>query len=153
MFNLWYCMCAGSEVCTLLHVATFSSILAYLLRHFRVSLASLPLLAQPVGSLPIGTWSPASPQAHQEHGTMPEVSSHTAGDVLTVKGDNLTQIECQTLWAALKLVGSLPTGTWSPASPQAHQKQGTMPSVGSHIPSTALVGYTFQVKVLTQMQC
>ena len=35
---------------------------------------------------------------------MPEVSSHTAGDVLTVKADNLTQIECQTLWAALEYV-------------------------------------------------
>ena len=66
--------CAGPEICTLLHVATFGSIIACLLRHFRSSLASLPLLSQPVGNLPIGTWSPASRQAQQEEGTMPEVT-------------------------------------------------------------------------------
>ena len=27
------------------------------MRHFRASLASLPLLAQPIGALPVGTWS------------------------------------------------------------------------------------------------
>ena len=64
---------AGQEVCTLLHVATFGSVIACLLRHFRASLASLPLLSQPVGSLPIGTWAPTSRQAQQEEGTMPEV--------------------------------------------------------------------------------
>ena len=68
---------AGQEICTLLQVATFGSIIACLLRHFRSSLASLPLLSQPVGSLPIGTWSPASRQAQQEEGTMPEVMSCT----------------------------------------------------------------------------
>ena len=61
----------------MLHVATFGSIIACLLRHFRSSLASLPLLSQPVGSLPIGTWSPGSRQAQQEEGTMPEVMPHT----------------------------------------------------------------------------
>jgi len=64
---------AGQEVCTLLHVATFGSVIACLLRHFRASLASLPLLSQPVGNLPIGTWAPTSRQAQQEEGTMPEV--------------------------------------------------------------------------------
>ena len=64
---------AGHEVCTLLHVATFGSVIACLLRHFRASLASLPLLSQPVGNLPIGTWAPTSGQAQQEEGTMPEV--------------------------------------------------------------------------------
>ena len=63
----------GQEICTLLHVATFGSIIACLLRHFRSSLASLPLLSQPVGNLPIGTWSPSSRQAQQEEGSMPEV--------------------------------------------------------------------------------
>ncbi|KAL0043392.1 hypothetical protein WJX79_003486 [Trebouxia sp. C0005] len=62
----------GHEVCTLLHVATFGSVIACLLRHFRASLASLPLLSQPVGNLPIGTWAPTSGQAQQEEGTMPE---------------------------------------------------------------------------------
>ena len=71
------CCCAGPEICTLLHVATFGSIIACLLRHFRSSLASLPLLSQPVGNLPIGTWSPGSRQVHQEEGTMPEVMPHT----------------------------------------------------------------------------
>ena len=66
-------MSAGPEVCTLLHVATFGSVIACLLRHFRASLASLPLLSQPVGNLPIGTWAPTSRQAQQEEGSMPEV--------------------------------------------------------------------------------
>lgn len=51
----------GGEVCTLLTVATLGSVLSCLLRHFRASLASLPLLAQPLGRLPLGTWSSESP--------------------------------------------------------------------------------------------
>lgn len=46
-----------------LHTATISGVLACLMRHFRASLASLPLLAQPLSALPIGTWSPTSSQA------------------------------------------------------------------------------------------
>lgn len=43
-----------------LHSATLSGILACLIRHFRTSLASLPLFAQPLHALPIGTWCPNS---------------------------------------------------------------------------------------------
>lgn len=43
---------------TLLHIATISGILANLMRYFRASLSSLPLLNLEVGCLPIGTWSP-----------------------------------------------------------------------------------------------
>ncbi|PSC74424.1 sucrose nonfermenting 4 [Micractinium conductrix] len=43
-----------------LHTATISGVLACLMRHFRASLASLPLLAQPLSQLPIGTWAPTS---------------------------------------------------------------------------------------------
>lgn len=43
---------------TLLHIATIGGVLACLMRHFRASLASLPLLNQPISNLPIGTWSP-----------------------------------------------------------------------------------------------
>lgn len=43
-----------------LHTATIAGVLACLMRHFRASLASLPLLAQPLSALPIGTWSPTS---------------------------------------------------------------------------------------------
>jgi hypothetical protein len=46
------------EVPSVLHMATMGGILACLMRHFRASLASLPLLSQPLGALPIGTWSP-----------------------------------------------------------------------------------------------
>ena len=46
---------------TLLHIATISGVLACLMRHFRASLASLPLLTQPIGNLPIGTWGPDVP--------------------------------------------------------------------------------------------
>eukprot|EP00775_Hariotina_reticulata_P003066 gene3066-3346_t len=46
------------ELPTVLHIATLSGVLNCLMRHFRASLASLPLLAQPLGQLPIGTWAP-----------------------------------------------------------------------------------------------
>ena len=55
--------CAGEgQANSLLHIATMSGMLACLLRHFRASLASLPLLGQPIGSLPLGTWAPETPQ-------------------------------------------------------------------------------------------
>jgi len=54
----------GQEIPDVLHLATLSAVLACLMRHFRASLASLPLLAQPLGSLPLGTWSPDAEVAH-----------------------------------------------------------------------------------------
>lgn len=42
------------------HMATLAGVLACLMRHFRASLASLPLLAQPLQALPVGTWAPDS---------------------------------------------------------------------------------------------
>lgn len=48
---------AGPEV---LHAATLSGVLGCLMRHFRASLASLPLLAQPLHAVYVGTWSPDS---------------------------------------------------------------------------------------------
>lgn len=50
----------------MLHLATLSGVLACLMRHFRASLASLPLLSQPLGSLPLGTWSPDAAVAHSD---------------------------------------------------------------------------------------
>jgi len=47
----------------LLHIATISGVLACLLRHFRASLSSLPLLSHPLGSLPLGTWVGAPEEA------------------------------------------------------------------------------------------
>ena len=41
-------------------MATLSGVLACLMRHFRASLASLPLLAQPLHAVPVGTYSPDS---------------------------------------------------------------------------------------------
>jgi 5'-AMP-activated protein kinase regulatory gamma subunit len=49
----------GDGVQVLCH-ATLSGVVACLMRHFKASLASLPLLAEPVSSLPLGTWSPDS---------------------------------------------------------------------------------------------
>lgn len=57
---------SDNEVCSLLHIATISGVLGALMRHFRASLASLPLLGQAIGSLPIGTWSPDSSLVHRE---------------------------------------------------------------------------------------
>ena len=51
-------------MCTLLNVATIGGVLACLLRHFRASLASLPLLGQPLGRLPV-----SSAGSHHEWGT------------------------------------------------------------------------------------
>jgi len=62
----------GDDIPHVLHIATISGVLACLMRHFRASFASLPLLSQPLGSMPIGTWSPDSPigqQGTQAHGT------------------------------------------------------------------------------------
>mmetsp|Transcript_4741 Transcript_4741/g.11529 ORF Transcript_4741/g.11529 Transcript_4741/m.11529 type:complete len:537 (+) Transcript_4741:405-2015(+) len=46
------------EIPNLLHIATISGVLACLLRHFRASLSSLPLLSHPLGSLGLGSWLP-----------------------------------------------------------------------------------------------
>ncbi|KAG2491725.1 hypothetical protein HYH03_009888 [Edaphochlamys debaryana] len=56
----------GPEPPHVLHLATLSGVLACLMRHFRASLASLPLLSQPLGSLPLGTWSPDAAVAHTD---------------------------------------------------------------------------------------
>lgn len=61
----------NGEVCTLLHIATMSGVLSCLLRHFRASLSCLPLLAQPLGCLPLGTWSADSPLV-QQHSNGPQ---------------------------------------------------------------------------------
>jgi 5'-AMP-activated protein kinase regulatory gamma subunit len=51
------CDPGGLEVPNVLHTATLGGVLTCLMRHFRASLASLPLLAQPLCSLALGTWS------------------------------------------------------------------------------------------------
>lgn len=53
----------------LLALATLSAVLSTLLRHFRASLASLPLLSQQIGDLPLGTWvAGAQPPEEQRQG-------------------------------------------------------------------------------------
>ena len=61
----------GGGVPTVLHVATLGGVLACLLRHFRASLASLPLLARPIGGLALGTWSEAAAAAHPRDHLLP----------------------------------------------------------------------------------
>lgn len=51
-----------------LHNATLGGVLACVVRHFRSSLASLPLLNQPLHMLPIGTWCPESDVVLAENG-------------------------------------------------------------------------------------
>lgn len=63
---------AGSDS-NVLHIATMSGVLACLMRHFRASVSSLPLLSAPVGSLPIGTWSPEAPLVLAEAGKAQQV--------------------------------------------------------------------------------
>ncbi|CAL5223035.1 g5490 [Coccomyxa viridis] len=57
----------NEEACSLLHIATISGVLAALMRHFRASLASLPLLGQAIGTLPLGTWSSQSILVQREN--------------------------------------------------------------------------------------
>ena len=59
----------------MLHIATVSGVLGCLMRHFRASLSSLPLLGVAVGSLPVGTWAEDSRYAHEQvqPGHQPEV--------------------------------------------------------------------------------
>jgi hypothetical protein len=62
---------SNDEACSLLHIATISGVLAALMRHFRASLASLPLLGQAIGNLPIGTWSVDSALVqHETNGSL-----------------------------------------------------------------------------------
>eukprot|EP01025_Chloroclados_australasicus_P065857 TRINITY_DN8987_c0_g2_i1.p1 TRINITY_DN8987_c0_g2~~TRINITY_DN8987_c0_g2_i1.p1 ORF type:complete len:555 (-),score=65.30 TRINITY_DN8987_c0_g2_i1:432-2096(-) len=51
------------QVSEVLHVATVSHVLACLMRHFMTSWTSLPWLSQPVGNVPMGTWTPDSAMA------------------------------------------------------------------------------------------
>ena len=60
-----------------LHVTSLSGVLASLMRHFRASLASLPLLAQPLASMPLGSWSPDSPIGRQGQALSPGVRTPT----------------------------------------------------------------------------
>ena len=48
------------KICELLHVATLSGVLACLMRHFRASLASLPLLNAQIIEVPLGAWVASS---------------------------------------------------------------------------------------------
>lgn len=48
------------RICELLHVATLSGVLACLMRHFRASLASLPLLNAQISEVPLGAWQAAA---------------------------------------------------------------------------------------------
>lgn len=58
-----------------LHNATLGGVLACVVRHFRSSLASLPLLKQPLHVLPIGTWCPESDVVLAEKGLNAGASS------------------------------------------------------------------------------
>ena len=73
---------SNGDVPTVLHIATLSGVLACLMRHFRASLASLPLLQQPLASMPIGSWSPDSPIGQQgQAGSSAEVRRHCVSGV------------------------------------------------------------------------
>ncbi|XVE63020.1 hypothetical protein DITRI_Ditri06bG0166000 [Diplodiscus trichospermus] len=48
----------GGPFQQLLHLATLSEILKFICRHFKHSSSSLPILQQPICSIPLGTWVP-----------------------------------------------------------------------------------------------
>ena len=41
----------------LLHLTNLAEVLACLVRHFRGVPSALPLFSQPIGALPVGTWT------------------------------------------------------------------------------------------------
>ncbi|KAJ0539883.1 hypothetical protein HanHA300_Chr08g0291611 [Helianthus annuus] len=49
-------MAQGATFPQLLHVACLSGLLKHINRHFEYRIGYLPLLQQPIGSLPIGSW-------------------------------------------------------------------------------------------------
>jgi len=73
----------SADVPQLLHLATLSGVLACIARHFRGVPAALPLLSQPIGSLPIGTWTSLHGGHRGERGA---VLAETRGGVMTGAG-------------------------------------------------------------------
>ncbi|KAJ4961389.1 hypothetical protein NE237_021299 [Protea cynaroides] len=69
----------------LLHLACLPGILKYICRHFRHSPGALPLLQNPVGRLPLGTWAPdiRLTNAYQLTMLQPNVPLSSALDLLT----------------------------------------------------------------------
>ena len=57
----------------LLHLCSLSGVLACLMRHFRGVPGALPLLSQPLGALPIGTWVDSVGQRQHADGGRPGV--------------------------------------------------------------------------------
>jgi 5'-AMP-activated protein kinase regulatory gamma subunit len=53
------CPSASSSVPQLLHLTNLAEVLACLVRHFRGVPSALPLFSQPIGALPLGTWTQA----------------------------------------------------------------------------------------------
>ena len=76
----------GPEV---LHTSSLAGVLACLMRHFRASLASLPLLAQPLHTLPVGTWTPESSVV--KSGAVPMVEPVT--DLVQRRGRRIVAIK------------------------------------------------------------
>ncbi|KAL2613022.1 hypothetical protein R1flu_024714 [Riccia fluitans] len=74
----------NGSVPQLLHLASLSGVLKCLHRHFRNVPGSLPLLSQPIGALPLGTW-------------IPEITGDTNGRQLAVLRPNATLSEALSL--------------------------------------------------------
>lgn len=51
---------AIKDASDVLHIVNLSAVIACFMRHFRGTPTALPLLGQPVSSLPLGTWTPES---------------------------------------------------------------------------------------------
>ncbi|KAK9791564.1 hypothetical protein WJX73_004531 [Symbiochloris irregularis] len=92
------------QAATLLHIATISGVLACLMRHFRASLASLPLLAQPISALPLGTWCPHSSTHLHTHSAstqgLERRDKHRVREVHTVRMDTPLTTALSTLLEA-----------------------------------------------------
>ena len=98
-------MCTGEgQAATLLHIATISGVLACLMRHFRASLASLPLLAQPISALPVGTWCPHSTTHLHNAGNHQQVGELLGHRCLA----RLQGLECGHVSSGGSLAGQLP---------------------------------------------
>ncbi|KAI8021238.1 Sucrose nonfermenting 4-like protein [Camellia lanceoleosa] len=104
----------------LLHLASLFGILKCICRHFRYSSGSLPILQQPIGSLPLGTWVPKIGESNGQQFAMlrPNASLNSALSLL-VQGSKHKRPNVANGGGQRSSTGSTSQGT-------AHETQGKL---------------------------
>uniref|UniRef100_A0A5B6YS18 Putative sucrose nonfermenting 4-like protein isoform X1 n=1 Tax=Davidia involucrata TaxID=16924 RepID=A0A5B6YS18_DAVIN len=100
---------SSSQDCSfpqLLHLASLSGILKSICRHFRHSSSSLPILQQPICSLPLGTWVPKLGESNGQPFAMlrPNASLSAALSLLDIYcRSDITALAKDTAYAQIRL--------------------------------------------------